>query len=237
MALKILLIEDELAIREALAFHLERNGYLVHLATTAYEAWQVLENMIEQPIDCAVLDWMLPDESGLEWLARLRRHPTFGRLPVLMLTARANEADRIAGLDAGADDYLSKPFSPAELTARLRALLRRSQQQAHELLEIGPIKMDFHTGSAFFEGRELSLTRREFDLLAFLARHPDRVYSRQELLDHVWGADFLGGERTVDQHVTQLRALLRNQPEGPQLIETVRGRGYRLRSTSTRGSS
>lgn len=211
----VLLVEDDDGVRELVAFHLTRAGFHVEERDTAASAWQAVGG-----VDAVVLDWMLPDEPGIEWLRRLRASPHAG-LPVLMLTARAREVDRVEGLEGGADDYLVKPFSAAELVARLRALLRRAQP-LHRL-EIGPLVVDLDRWGAALDGRELALTRREFELLAFLAGNPGRVFSRTELLDRVWGEDFLGTERTVDQHVAQLRARI-----GPAWIETVRGRGYRI---------
>ncbi len=169
-----------------------------------------------------VLDWMLPDGSGIDWLRQLRGTLKGARQPVLMLTARAGETDKVLGLDAGSDDYLVKPFSSAELVARLRALLRRTEPA--RVHKVGALTLDERQGMVTYEGHELSLTRREFELLAFLCASPGRVFSRTELLDRVWGEDFLGTERTVDQHIAQLRALLK-----ADLIETVRGRGYRLK--------
>ena len=212
---QILLVEDEDAVRELLAFHLAQAGFKVSEAATAEAAWEQLDGA-----DLVVLDWMLPDESGVTWLQRLRS--SRGKhLPVLMLTARASEADKVAGLDAGADDYLAKPFSSAELVARLRALLRRTEPNRKH--QVGSLEVDERQGTVHYEGTRLELTRREFELIAFLSAHPGRVFSRTELLDRVWGEDFLGTERTVDQHVAQLRSLV-----GADLIETVRGRGYRL---------
>jgi DNA-binding response OmpR family regulator len=221
----VLLIEDEVSVREAVRFHLERAGYTVRAAGTALEGWEGLAGA-----DVVVLDWMLPDEPGLSWLKRMRASP-FGATPVLMLTARASEVDRVEGLDAGADDYLTKPFSAAELAARVRALLRRTgNERARGIVRVGSLELNLDAGSASFAGRDLHLTRREFDLLAFMAAHPGRVYSRQDLLDKVWGVDFIGGERTVDQHVTQLRAHLDDDPTSPAYLETVRGKGYRMRA-------
>jgi DNA-binding response OmpR family regulator len=213
---QVLVVEDEGAVRELLAFHLSQAGFGVVEAATAGEAWDALPRAA-----LVVLDWMLPDESGVEWLKRLRAEPRYSGLPVLMLTARATEVDKVQGLGAGADDYLVKPFSTAELVARLKALLRRTKGASW--LEVDDLKVDTTQGRVDLGERRLQLTRREFELVAFLAAHPGRVFSRSELLDRVWGEDFLGTERTVDQHVAQLRALL-----GPERIETVRGRGYRL---------
>ncbi len=216
MSAQILVVEDEPAVRELLAFHLAQAGFRVSEAGTIQEAWEHVD-----AADAVVLDWMLPDGSGVDWLRALRAKPKGQRQPVLMLTARASETDKVRGLDAGSDDYLVKPFSAAELVARLRALLRRTEPSL--LHRVGALTLDERQGSVSFHGRALSLTRREFELLAFLCASPGRVFSRTELLDRVWGEDFLGTERTVDQHVAQLRALL-----GAELIETVRGRGYRL---------
>ena len=223
----VLVIEDELAVREAVKFHLERAGFTVRAVETAGAGWEALEG-----VSAVVLDWMLPDEPGIAWLTRLRssRHAS---LPVLMLTARASEIDRVDGLDAGADDYLTKPFSAAELAARVRALLRRSnREQPRGKVMVGALEINFDEGHARLNGRSLELTRREFDLLAFLTSNLGRVYSRQELLDRVWGQDFMGGERTVDQHITQLRARLEDEPNESQFLETVRGKGYRMKAPS-----
>ncbi len=218
MSAQILVVEDEFAVRELIAFHLTRAGFRVTEADTLAGADPHLGSA-----DAVVLDWMLPDGSGIDWLRRLRESPKGDRQPVLMLTARASETDRVQGLDAGSDDYLVKPFSAAELVARLRALLRRTEPA--RVHRIGDLELDERQGSVRYRGAALELTRREFELLAFLCRSPGRVFARTELLDRVWGEDFLGTERTVDQHVAQLRALL-----DADLVETVRGRGYRLKA-------
>jgi len=210
-----LVIEDDDAIRELVAFHLSRAGLEVVEAADAAGGTRALEGS-----DVVVLDWMLPDASGIAWLRRLRDGER-SATPVLMLTARASEVDRVQGLDAGADDYLVKPFSAAELVARVRALLRRVRPQRR--FSIGDLVVDVDTARVTLREREVALTRREFALLAFLAGHPGRVFNRTELLDRVWGEDFIGTDRTVDQHVAQLRARI-----GAARIETVRGRGYRL---------
>ena len=232
MATTVLLVEDELPVREAVSFHLERAGYEVRACATAREAWDALPGA-----DVVVLDWMLPDEAGLNWLRRLRTSSAYANLPVLMLTARAAETDRVDGLYAGADDYVTKPFSAAELAARVRALLRRAAPEPGGVARLGDLVVDLDAGVARLRGDEIALTRREFDLLAFLSRHPGRVYSRQDLLDRVWGPDFVGGERTVDQHVTQLRSRLEDDPQSPRFIETVRGRGYRMRPADERAGA
>jgi len=216
MSARILVVEDDVALRELLTFHLLQAGFKVSEAENADQAWAKVAEA-----DLVVLDWMLPDQSGVDWLKRYRLQQGGELKPVLMLTARASEMDKVAGFESGADDYLCKPFSAAELVARLRALLRRTQVSSCH--EVGELRVDEGQGLATLRGERLLLTRREFDLLVFLAAHPGRVFSRTELLDRVWGEDFLGTERTVDQHIAQLRALI-----GHPYIETVRGRGYRL---------
>lgn len=220
-----MVIEDEGTVQSVLKFHLERAGMQVSAFAAVEEALPVLDRA-----DALVLDWMLPGESGLSFLRRLRADPELRKLPVLMLTARAAEAERVEGLESGADDYLTKPFSAAELVARVRALLRRTQASVPQIVTLGPLTIDVPAAEARKDNLSLNLTRREFDLLTFLALNAGRVYSRTELLDKVWGADFLGGERTVDQHVTQLRAHLGDDPTSPQFLETVRGKGYRMRT-------
>ncbi|MFC4638056.1 winged helix-turn-helix domain-containing protein [Deinococcus hohokamensis] len=220
----VVVIEDEGTVRDVLRFHLERAGLRVTALESTHGALEQLSGA-----DALVLDWMLPGESGLGFLRRLRGDSELRRLPVLMLTARAAEAERVEGLESGADDYLTKPFSAAELVARVRALLRRTQPDTPPALTNGSLTVDLIAAEARVGERRLALTRREFDLLAFLTQHTGRVYSRTELLDRVWGADFLGGERTVDQHITQLRAHLGDDPGKPDYLETVRGKGYRMR--------
>ena len=212
----MLVVEDEAAVRLALRLGLERAGFAVIEAASAAEAWERFRQA-----DVVVLDWMLPDEPGLRLLERLRQDPRGERLPVLMLTAKSAEADRVAGLMGGADDYLVKPYSLAELIARLKALLRRVGKLGE--IRRGALTLDLDRRRAFLAGRALALTRREFDLLATLAAEPGRVFSREVLLDKVWGPEYLGTPRTVDQHVAQLREKL-----GAGWIETVRGQGYRF---------
>jgi DNA-binding response OmpR family regulator len=220
----VLVIEDELAVREALQFHLAHAGFEVIAASNAAQGWAALPDA-----EVVVLDWMLPDQPGLAWLKRLR-DSQFAAMPVLMLTARASEVDRVEGLDSGADDYLTKPFSVPELLARVRALLRRTAAQVPQgVLKIGQLEIVPQTNEVKLNGIKLELTRREFDLLHFLATHIGRVFSRQELLDKVWGLEFVGTERTVDQHITQLRVHLQDSLQHPRYLETLRGKGYRMR--------
>lgn len=212
----VLVVEDDEAVRELLAVHLWGNGFAPLEAPDTQEAWRLLPEA-----NLVILDRMLPGESGDSFLQRLRSSDAFGHLPVLMLTARATEADKVAGLEGGADDYLTKPFSAAELVARIRSLLRRAGRQ--EYYRAGEVVINLAEGTATLAGEPVELTRREFELLAFLAAHPGRVFSRAELLDRVWGIDFTGTERTVDQHVAQLRHRL-----GSEIVRTVHGRGYSL---------
>lgn len=211
----VLLVEDDDLLGEVVSHNLTAAGFSVERAATAAAAANLWDRA-----DVVVLDWMLPDEPGLNLLRR-RRNTIGDTTPVLMLTARGRETERVEGLEAGADDYLVKPFGSSELIARLKALLRRTTTRRR--LRLADLELDLDRGKAVRGGSELDLTRREFELLARLMGSVGRVFSRQELLDEVWGVDFVGTERTVDQHVAQLRALL-----GNQRIETVRGRGYRF---------
>ncbi len=213
MPAKVLLVEDDNVVRELLVFHLSKNAFEVLEAQNIAEAWLGLNQA-----DIIVLDWMLPDGSGLDWLEQIRADYD---IPVLMLTARASELDKVTGLKVGADDYLTKPFSNAELLARIEALLRRSKRI--ENTSLGKLQINTEKGIVEFDNKELSLTRREYDLLLYLTTYPGRIFSRTELLDKVWGDDFMGTERTVDQHISQLRVYLSSP-----YIETIRGRGYRL---------
>jgi DNA-binding response OmpR family regulator len=223
---RILLVEDEDAVREVVSYNLEREGFAVTGVATGGEAFAASP----AEFGAIILDWMLPDMSGLDVMKRLRAEPTTKSVPIIMLTARSAETDKVLGLEFGADDYVSKPFGVAELVARVRALLRRAARSpaAGEVLRGGGVTVEPDTGRAWLGGRELRLTRREFDLLAFFVSNRGGVFTRGQLLDRVWGQDYAGGERTVDQHVAQLRALLGDDPSESRLIQTVRGRGYRF---------
>jgi len=223
MADLVLVIEDEKEIRDLVRYNLERAGFRV---AAAEDGEAGLERIFASCPDAVVLDLMLPGRSGLEVLREVRAEPMTRDLPVLVLTARAAEMDKLLGFEHGADDYLTKPFSPRELVARLQALLRRARpSRAPVLIEVGPLVVDPGAHEVAFKGRKLALTPREFDLLAFLARHPGRVHSREELLRKVWGYDYVGETRTVDVHVRRLRAKL---GEKDRVIETVMGAGYKL---------
>jgi two-component system phosphate regulon response regulator PhoB len=226
---KVLVVEDESAIAELVAINLRHAGFEVILAATADQAQAAVDRVLP---DLVLLDWMLPGQSGLALAKQWRAQARTRELPIIMLTARGEEADRVTGLDAGADDYLPKPFSPKELLARIRAVLRRKAPEALDsAVEVGGLRLDPGTRRVTrpFDGvsREVKLGPTEFRLLHFFMAHPERVHSRAQLLDRVWGDHVFIEERTVDVHVKRLREAL--QPvQCAQLIETVRGAGYRL---------
>jgi two-component system phosphate regulon response regulator PhoB len=221
---KILVVEDERAIREMLAFNLSRAGYQVLPAADGREARAAIADGFP---DLVLMDWMLPDVSGLELTRQLKRDPQTKEIPVIMLTARVEEDDRVAGLDGGADDYIVKPFSPRELLARIRAALRRSTVAEGEVVSVGELKLDAASHEVSVGDAEIALGPTEYRLLEFFMHHPDRVYSRAQLLDRVWGGNVYVEERTVDVHIRRLRKAL--TPSGyDRLIRTVRGAGYRF---------
>jgi two-component system phosphate regulon response regulator PhoB len=225
MSSDILVVEDEPAIQELIAVNLEHAGHRVQRAGTAAEADALIREI--KP-DLILLDWMLPDAAGTVLARKLRTDARSKDIPIIMLTARAQEQDKIEGLDAGADDYITKPFSPKELMARIKAVLRRrAPQLTDDLIEIGDLSLDPAAHRVNGAGRQLALGPTEFKLLHFFMTHPERVYSRMQLLDQVWGDHVFVEERTVDVHIRRLRQAL--EPTGHDgLIETVRGAGYRL---------
>jgi len=228
---KILIVEDELAIREMIVFHLSRAGYETLEAGDCQVARQLLAD--ERP-DLALIDWMLPDTSGLELTRMLKREKDYEDLSIIMLTARAEERDKISGLDGGADDYITKPFSPRELVARIQAVLRRSGTGSDETVTAGVLELDAAGHRVLSAGTEIRLGPTEYRLLQFLMTHPDRVYSRTQLLDRVWGANVYVEERTVDVHVRRLRKAL-SEHAADDYIQTVRGAGYRFSTRESRG--
>ncbi|MBI3140431.1 MAG: phosphate regulon transcriptional regulator PhoB [Rhodocyclales bacterium] len=231
MAAQILVVEDEPAIQELIAVNLARAGHLVQRAADAETAQALVHEMLP---DLVLLDWMLPGMSGLEWVQRLRAEPRTRDIPVIMLTARGEERDKIAGLENGADDYIAKPFSPRELMARIKAVLRRRVPQATEdAVEMGGLRLDPVAHRVGAGDREVSLGPTEFRLLHFLMTHPERVHSRAQLLDHVWGDHVFVEERTVDVHIRRLRAALEASGHDA-LIQTVRGTGYRFSAQGVR---
>jgi two-component system, OmpR family, phosphate regulon response regulator PhoB len=225
MTAHILIVEDEEPLALLLRYNLEAEGYEVDAAVRGDDADLRLR---ENPPDLAVIDWMLPGLSGIELIRRVRGRPETRLLPIIMLTARGEEAERIRGLATGADDYIVKPFSVPELLARIRALLRRARpERVAEVLTAGDIELDREKKRVSRSGREISLGPTEFRLLEFLMQSPGRVFSREQLLDGVWGRDVYIDERTVDVHVGRLRkALNRGRVADP--IRTVRGAGYSL---------
>ncbi len=224
MATPILVVEDEPEIRELLAFTLSRASYDVVEAESSEQALQLLDRGIPE---LAIIDWMLPNMSGVDLARRLRRDELTQSIPIIMLTARGEEADKLRSFESGVDDYVTKPFSPRELLARIKALLRRSGAPADNILESGGIRLDLNSHRVTIEGELVHVGPTEYRLLELLMRHPDRAFDRSQLLDRVWGRSVYVEERTVDVHVLRLRKVL--QPFKLQhLIQTVRGVGYRF---------
>jgi len=225
MPASILVVEDEPAIQALIAANLRRHGHAVVAALDAEAAQRHVNAALP---DLILLDWMLPGMSGLEFARRLRADARTRGVPVIMLTARGEERDKVAGLETGADDYITKPFSPRELMARIQAVLRRGRPQAsEEAVEAGGLRLDPVSHRVTADGATVNLGPTEFRLLHFLMTHPERVHSRDQLLDQVWGDHVFVEERTVDVHIRRLRAAL--EPTGlDRLIQTVRGSGYRF---------
>jgi len=226
-ASKILVVEDDPDLLETLKYNLKKESYTV---VTAIDGEQALEAARKEKPDLIILDVMLPKLNGFEVCRILRKDMT---VPVLMLTAKASETDRVVGLEIGADDYVTKPFSMRELIARIRAMLRRTkiaaeQPESEALLKIGDIELDISRHVASKGRVALDLTPKEFDLLVFLARHKGLVFSREQLLEKVWGYDYAGDTRTVDVHIRWLREKIEDHPNEPKLLVTVRGVGYKL---------
>jgi two-component system, OmpR family, alkaline phosphatase synthesis response regulator PhoP len=223
----ILIVEDDTDIVQIIKTYLEKDGFSVAVALDGLVG---LEQALEHPPTLIILDWMLPGIDGLTLIQRLRQEQRLQKLqstPVIMLTAKTEEADRLKGL-ALADDYVSKPFSPRELVARVKAVLRRNNIYTDEILRLGPLSIDPHKRLATRNEQTLDLTTLEFDLLYTLAQHPERVFTRDELLGRVWSRDFAGVDRVVDVHISNLRQKLEPNPEAPQWLLTVRGIGYKL---------
>jgi len=222
----VLVVEDEPAIQELVAVNLEHAGYQARRASSAEEADALVRDALP---DVILLDWMLPGISGLAYARRLRGAERTRRIPIIMLTARAEERDKIEGLESGADDYLTKPFSPKELLARIKAVLRRrAPEHTDDAVEISGLRLDPATHRVAGNGREIALGPTEFRMLHFFMTHPERVHSRAQLLDRVWGDHVFVEERTVDVHIRRLRQALEASGHD-SLIETVRSSGYRMR--------
>jgi len=226
---RILVVEDEASIREMVAFALRKSGMEALHAADARAAQAVIAETVP---DLILLDWMLPGMSGLDLARRLRKQELTAEVPIIMLTARGEEMDRVNGLEAGVDDYVVKPFSTRELIARIKAVLRRSQgDDGSGVIEVGGLKIDSAAHRVSVAGEQIAIGPTEYRLLHFFITHPERVYSRAQLLDHVWGGSVYVEERTVDVHIRRLRKTL--EPHGlDTLVQTVRGTGYRF-SVST----
>jgi two-component system phosphate regulon response regulator PhoB len=225
---RVLIVEDEPSIAELISVNLRHNGLAPIWAEDGMAAQREIDAMLP---DVVLLDWMLPGQSGLALARKWRADARTRAIPILMLTARGDEPDKVAGLDAGADDYITKPFSTQELLARIRAVLRRrAPEQAAETVTVGDLSLDAATHRVTWHGKPLKVGPTEFKLLCYLMQHPERVHSRSQLLDKVWGDHVFIEERTVDVHVKRLRESL-----GPAagLVETVRGAGYRLTAQAT----
>jgi len=220
----ILLIEDDPDSAKIVKRYLEREGYRLEHADNGSSG---LDMALNNPPSLIILDWMLPKLSGLELLKELRKHQ---QTPVIMLTARTEEMDRILGLELGADDYVIKPFSPRELVARVKAVLRRMTTEGNnaEIIKLGKLLINSEKRTVSYDKKKLDLTVLEFNLLHIMAQHPGKVFSRNELLDRIWGRDFTGVDRVVDVHISKLRQKLEFDDNLPKVLKTVRGIGYQL---------
>ena len=221
----ILVVEDEDAIRRMLMMVLEQAGFLPIAAADAEEAQKAMDDALP---DLILLDWMLPGISGAEWARRLKKEPVYRDLPIILLTARGEEEDKVKGLEIGADDYMTKPFSPKELVARIRAVLRRSGKiQGQAQIVLGDLVLDTEQHRLTISDKQLEVSPTEFRLMQFFMTHPDKVYSRTQLLDQVWGRSVYIEERTIDVHIRRLRKIL-GEYGREDLVQTVRGFGYRF---------
>lgn len=230
---KILVVDDELSIRELVKFNLEKAGFEVSCSEDGLKALDLIE---KSPPDLLVLDLMLPGMDGLEVCRNIRQMEKTKFLPVIILTAKVGEIDRVVGLELGADDYLTKPFSPRELVARVKTILRRSQNpfmlqtdKESEVIVRGVIKLFPERYEAYINEELLELTPKEFQLLRHLMAHPGKVYTREYLLENIWGYEFIGDSRTVDVHIRNLRKKIEMNCAEPEIIETIRGIGYRFK--------
>ena len=223
---RILVVEDDAALLPMISYNLQKNGFSVKEATNGEEALLLVKEEIPS---LAIIDWMIPAPSGLEVCRVLRRKKETSSIPIIILSAKGEEEDKIRGLDTGADDYITKPFSPAELIARIRALLRRSSSSQNQTLEFADIKIKLNEHKVFRGGTKVHLGPREFKLLRHLMENPSRVYSREQLLDSVWGHGIYVESRTVDTHIRRLRKAL-NLKGSKNLIRTVRAEGYSIDS-------
>jgi phosphate regulon transcriptional regulator PhoB len=225
----VLVADDEKDIIDLVEYNLTREGFSV---LTAYNGLEALEIARKKRPDIVILDWMMPEMDGLETCRRLRQHPDTENIPIIMLTAKSDTLDKVLGLEMGADDYLTKPFHIRELLARVRAILRRHeaprQEELQRILTFKGIRIDLNTYKVTVDGTNIDMTAREIKLLAFLIQHPGRVYSRDELLDRVWGNESYVEPRTVDVHISRLRSLIEPDKEKPRYLLTVRSFGYKF---------
>ncbi|MDQ7844384.1 MAG: response regulator transcription factor [Armatimonadota bacterium] len=235
MSQKILVVDDEPHIVELVRYNLTQAGYAVVSAFDGRDAAAVVRQ--ERP-DLVILDIMLPHVDGLEVCRQIRRESA---VPIIMLTAKGGELERVVGLELGADDYVTKPFSPRELVARVRAILRRAAPEGREgtsgPLRSGALTLDPATREVTLHGRPVDLTAKEFELLRLLLTHPNRVFTRDFLLEHLWGYDYYGSTRTVDMHISRLREKIEDDPAAPTYIVTVRGVGYKFKAPAPRGTA
>ena len=222
----ILVVDDEKTLVKALSFNLEKEGFRVE---KAYDGEEALQKVFDLKPDIVVLDLMLPEVDGFEVCRRIRKKL---EVPIIMLTARTEDIDKVLGLELGADDYLTKPFNSRELVARIKAILRRSafrEDEAKKLLQIGKLQIDLLQHRVRLDGKDINLTTKEFALLSFLAANAGNVYSREQLLEQIWGYDYYGDVRTVDVHIRHLREKVETDPGNPDLILTIWGTGYKIR--------
>jgi phosphate regulon transcriptional regulator PhoB len=226
MSKRIAIVEDDPELAALIEYNLTHQGYQAQIFNGSGGTLRTLEQA--RP-DLILLDVMLPEIDGFELCRQIRQSEALGRIPVLFLTARSDEVDRVLGLEIGGDDYMTKPFSPRELIARVKTHLRREERDAEPaLVEVGPFRLDRTAHRVFQAGRELSFTSTEFNLMEFFLTHPGRAYSREQLLDSVWGKQRYVTPRTVDVHIRRLREQIEEQPENPRHLTTVRGFGYRF---------
>jgi len=226
--MKILVVDDETPIVELIKFNLEREGYKV---LEAFDGIRALEIIKKEIPDLIILDIMLPGMSGLEVCKHIRNYEKTAEIPIIMLSARGEEVDKILGLELGADDYMVKPFSPRELVARVKARLRRLEikdGKKEDVIKIKDIVIDQERFAVFVKGKKMDFTPKEFELLKLLASNPGKVFTREYLLEKIWGYEFLGDTRTVDVHIRHIRQKIEDNPAEPIYIETVRGVGYRF---------
>jgi len=232
---KILVVDDEPHIVELVRYNLTQAGYAV---ISAFDGRDAAARVRQDRPDLVILDIMLPHVDGLEVCRQIRRESA---VPIIMLTAKGGELERVVGLEIGADDYVTKPFSPRELVARVRAILRRATPEAREALSSsvrsGALTLDAATREVTLNGRPVDLTAKEFELLRLLLTHPNRVFTRDFLLEHIWGYDYYGSTRTVDMHISRLREKIEDDPAAPTYIVTVRGVGYKFKAPDARGTA